>query len=93
MPLASISITGKASLIATSTSQSVALPTTGTPTTCLVTNLGDYVCYILLGTTAPTVTPSNGVPVMPGQSLALTLGSNTFAAAIGSGPVDFALGI
>lgn len=92
MPLNSFNLTGKASLIATPVSQSVALSVTGTPTTVIATNMGDYPVYVLLGTTAPTVTTANGIPIPPGQDRVLTMGANVFAAAIGNGPVDFALG-
>jgi hypothetical protein len=67
MPLASFSLTGKASIIATSTSQSVALPLTSSPSTCLVSNLGtEGPAYIIPSTSSATVaTPNNAVPVLP----------------------------
>ncbi len=86
-------LTGKASLIASAASSNVALSTTGTPTCAIVSNLGMYAAWVLLGTSnAVAVTPGSGVCVLPGQSVTLALASNSYLAGIGQGPLDIALG-
>lgn len=55
--------------------------------------MGDYTIYVLLGTTnAVVVTAATGLPVRPGQQQVLTLGSNLYLAAIGTGPLDITWG-
>jgi len=72
---------------AVGSSAAAALP--GTPasdTTVLVTNLGNFPMFVKLGTTnAVTVTPATGLPVMPGEQLAIGIGSNTWIATICAG--------
>jgi hypothetical protein len=88
MPLNSFNFTGSVSLIGTNTTQNIVLPTAGTPTTVVVTNLGSAVGYVLLGATnAVTVSPSTGIPVLPGQSVVLTQTPNLYIAAIGQGAI------
>jgi hypothetical protein len=75
--------TAATSLIAGLASTNVILPTTGTPTVILVTNMGVVPAYVLLGTSnAVVVTSATGLPIMPGKSIYLTVGSNTYLAAI-----------
>ncbi|MGB8478661.1 MAG: hypothetical protein WCE63_07450 [Acidobacteriaceae bacterium] len=83
--LSSFTPTGAASIVANGSSQNVLLPTAGTPTIAIVTNVGNDVAYLLLGTSnAVAVTPSTGLALLPGDSINLTIGSNTYLAAIGS---------
>lgn len=86
MALAGFSPSGIASLTAIATSQNVALPGTPSgPPTAVVTNLGPSPAFVALGTTnAVVATLSTGVAILPGTSLALTLGANTYLAAITS---------
>lgn len=65
-------------------STAVALPGGGGPTL-LVSNIGPSPAVVLLGSSsAVTVTPSTGVVVLPNQSLALGVGSNTYIAIMGT---------
>jgi hypothetical protein len=61
----------------------------GTPasdTTVLVTNTGALPVQAKLGSSnAVTVTGSTGVTIMPGQTLALGIGANTYIAMIATG--------
>lgn len=75
------------------------IPTSGSPTTLLVTNLGAAPAALLLGTSS-TMTPptqATGVVVMPGQSVALGIGSNTYVAAtalgFGNAQLNLAVGV
>jgi hypothetical protein len=72
-------------IVGTSASQAVELPTSGSPTTALVTNIGSAVGYVLLGDSSVAVTSGTGLAVLPGASVALTIGANTYLAAIGAG--------
>jgi hypothetical protein len=82
--------TGQASIAATTTSANVALPTTGASspiaTTVVVTNEdASATAFVLLGTSnAVTATVSTGMPIPPHGQVVLTIGANTFIAAIGS---------
>jgi hypothetical protein len=79
MPLASFAPTASVTLDATTVSAAVTLPTTGTPTTALVSNVSAVPVFVSLIATA---TANAGVPVMPWGQIALTIGSNTQIAAI-----------
>lgn len=84
--LPAIAPTGEVSLAVGTVSSNIQIPATGTPVQVLVTNAGPLMAYVVLGTsntvTASTVT---GVPVLPYTSLPITLGSNTWLAAITQG--------
>lgn len=83
MTIASLAPTATIFLTARSVSSQVALPTTGTPTVALVSNTGDQVAFVQLGASASvTATIQGSTPVMPGEQLALTIGTNTNMAAI-----------
>lgn len=74
---------GMSAVSATSGNQ--AIPGGAGPTL-LVSNLGPNPAVVLLGTSnAVTVTASTGIAVIPGQSIPLTVGSNTYIASIGVG--------
>jgi hypothetical protein len=94
MAIGSLGVTGIESIVASLENANVALPTTGSPTTCLVTNLGVAVAYVLLGNNTVTVSSSTGVAVLPGSSVALALGENTYLAAFAnqSVPLNIVLG-
>lgn len=62
-------------IAATGTSARTVLPTTGTPTIALVSNLGSSTAFVALGDN--TVVAANGIPVMPHSQLALTIGTAT----------------
>jgi hypothetical protein len=85
MALASFAPSGYANLIGSGASQSVILPTSGTPTTALVTNIGSQITFVALGGSSVSVSPSTGLPLTPGQSIPLTIGSNTYLAAATAG--------
>lgn len=80
--VASFGPTGEARLGVTTTSARVILSTTGTPTAARVTNLGSQTAFVLLGTSTVTVTSATGLVLTPGESIYLTLGSNTYIAGI-----------
>jgi hypothetical protein len=82
-PIASFAPTAAVEMAVSTTSSQVALPTAGTPTIALVTNLGIQPVFLALGTSSSvSVVAGAGVVVMPGQPLALTIGANTNVAAI-----------
>jgi hypothetical protein len=67
----------------TATSSQVALPTTGTPTIALLTNLGIQPVFVTLGASSAVVAVAGACAVvLPGRSLALTIGTNTNIAAV-----------
>lgn len=83
MTIASFAPTAAVNLPVTTTSASVQLPTTGTPTIALVTNMGEHPVFVQLGTNnaiAANITTS--LVIEPGDSVALTIGSNTYLAGI-----------
>ena len=81
MPLNSFAPSASLPLQATQTSSSVALPLTGSPTTVVVTNLGEKVAFVALG--GSTVEASEeSMAILAHGSLTLTLGTNTYLAAI-----------
>lgn len=86
MSLAAFTPTGQAALVANGTSSNVAVPLTGTPTQVLLTNLGLIPVFVVLGTSnAVVATVATGMPILPGTSLPLALGTNTYLAAITTG--------
>jgi hypothetical protein len=75
--------TASAYLPATATPATIVLPTTGTPTVALVTNIGPLPVFPALGTTVP---PPTGIALMPGASITLSItGATNIAAATLSG--------
>lgn len=83
MALASFAPSAAAALSAGLTSANVLLPTTGAPTIALVTNVGSVPAFVLLGSSsAVAVTTATGLVIMPGASVALTIGANTYLALI-----------
>jgi hypothetical protein len=86
MSLAAFTPTGQAALVANGTSQNVAVPLAGTPTQVLLVNLGLIPVFVVLGTSnAVVATVATGTPILPGCSLPLVLGANTYLAAITTG--------
>jgi len=88
--LPAIAPTGQAGLAVSTTSTNVQIPTAGTPTQIMVTNMGPLTAFVALGTSnTVSVTPSTGTPILPYTSVVLTLGSNTWLAGAtqGSGTV------
>lgn len=86
MSLAAFTPTGQAALVANGTSSNVAVPLTGTPTQVLVTNLGLIPAFVVLGASnAVAATVATGTPILPGNSLPLVLGANTYLAAVTTG--------
>lgn len=78
MPLPSLDLDPDgATLAATENSATVALP--GADTQIVVTNVGNFVAYVALGTTA---TEADGYPVLPKEKVVLDKGSATAIAAI-----------
>jgi hypothetical protein len=78
------------------TSARVAIPTTGSPTVVVVTNLSGQAVFVALGGSNVTVSAGGGVPVMPFGKLALTIGGNTYLAAItqaGFAELDLTVGV
>jgi len=74
---------GTVSLSVGTTSSNVALSLTGSPPTILVTNIGQGIAFVALGTTsAVTASVNGGVAIMPGASVPLTVGSATYLAGI-----------
>jgi hypothetical protein len=84
--LPAIAPTGEVSLAVSTVSSNVQIPATGTPAQVLVTNAGPLMAYVVLGTSnAVTASAATGTPILPYASVPLTLGSNTWLAAITQG--------
>lgn len=95
MALASLALTAATKIAVTTTSARTVIPTTGTPTTALLTNLGPAPVFVLLGDNTVVVTINTGAVVMPGDKLALTIGTATNIAAItlnGASGLNLAVG-
>lgn len=98
MTIAAIAPTSVTNLQIGTTSANVQLNTTGTPTTALVTNPGEHLAFVQLGTSSAvtaSLTTSIAVPPYPAPPVALTLGANTWIAGIslaGVGNLNIALG-
>jgi hypothetical protein len=89
--------TGHVTVTASGTSQNVALPTnsgsTPAATTVLVTNTGTVSgVWVVLGDSSVTASTSTGIPIPVGQSLELSIGTNTYIAYFGSGGVGITTG-
>lgn len=83
MTVSSFAPTAATDIIAGPTTANVILPTTGTPTVVCITNLGQLPAFVLLGSSsAVVVTSATGLPVMPNAQIFLTIGANTYLAAI-----------
>lgn len=82
MTIASFAPTATVVLDASATSSRVLLPTTGTPTVALVTNTSDGMVWVQLGGPTVTASQTSSLVVMPGSQIALTIGTNTYIAAI-----------
>lgn len=89
MALASFNPTASLTLPAGKASTAVAIPTTGSPTTMVVTNImapgneTGNVGFIQMGTSsAVQASDLTSYAVLAGQSVALTIGSNTYIAAV-----------
>lgn len=77
MALPGFAVSAVTNILASNTSQTVAV----SGTTALITNTGTSVAYMLMGA---TVSSATGVPVLPNQSIALTVSGGTLAV-IGQG--------
>ena len=82
MSLPDFVFTGEAVIAANGTSQTVVVPTTGTPTQVIVTNLGPAVAYVGYGA---SVTVANGHPVLPNVPVVMNLNAATNISAITTG--------
>jgi hypothetical protein len=88
--------TAGAFLAVTATSANVALPTTGTPTVAIVTNIGQVPVFLALGASGVVAPAMTGVALMPGAQIVLTIGSATNLAAItlaGASGINIAVGL
>jgi hypothetical protein len=94
MAIPSFALSAVASLVAGTVSSNVLLPTVGSPTTALITNMGESLVYLLLGSSEVVASAATGVALLPGASLALTIGSASNLAAISdqSVPLNVAVG-
>lgn len=86
MALAAIAVTGGVALQASGTSARALIPTAGSPTTIVVTNLGEVPAFVALGDETAVATSAN-YPVLPGSQIVLTKGSATYVAALTLGGV------
>lgn len=84
MAVASFAPTSAFSLPATQQSANQAWSATGTPTVGFVTNVGDLIVYIALGSNTVKADPATSMAIPPRTSLPLpiTLGANTNIAAV-----------
>lgn len=81
MTIASFAPANTSFLSASATSENIAIPSGGT--VAVVTNLGQGPAFLALGTSSSlSVTVQGGLPVLPGQQTALTIGANTTLAAV-----------
>jgi hypothetical protein len=94
MALPSFAPSAAVELAVTSTSANIVLPASGSPTTALVSNLSAAPVYVALGTSSVTATIGANVAVMPMAQLALTIGANTYLAAVSetTGALNIAVG-
>ena len=82
MAIASFNPTATAFLNAGTASANIAIPTTGTPTIAMVTNLGQYPAFVAIGTAGTLAATTLDLPVMPNGQFPLTIGTNTTLAAV-----------
>lgn len=81
----SISPTASATLITGTTTANIQIPTTGTPTVALITNLGQFTVFLAFGTSSAVVAANGGVPLLANSAMAVTIGTFTWIAAISLG--------
>lgn len=81
VPLSSFAPTASIAFRATQASANVVLPTTGTPTVAVVTNLGQKTVFVALGSSSVTVNQNGGIAIAPAAAVVLTIGTNTNLAA------------
>jgi hypothetical protein len=67
MPLAALAPTAGTFLAVSTVSNSVALPTIGSPTTVLVTNTSEHAVFVALCAAGVVAVAPVSLPVMPGQ--------------------------
>jgi hypothetical protein len=80
-------------MVATGTSQNALIPTTGTPTLVIVANMGERPAFVQLGTAGVVASPSGpSAIVFLEKTMTLSLGANTYIAALGAGPLDLLFG-
>ena len=74
-------------VVATVAGSNTLLPVTAGQTTVYIVNIGSAPAMVLLSASAGTAPPtqSTGTAIMPGQALALALGSNTYIAVSSAG--------
>ena len=85
MAIASFAPSGGAQLVAGPLSGRILLPTAGSPTIALVTNLGQAPVFVALGDNTVVAAIGTGVAIPPNGQIWLTIGSATYLAAIGLG--------
>lgn len=83
MAVAAFAPTAGAFLSVSNASAQVALPTTGSPVSVVVTNIGGATAFLQLGTSSAVIAVApTGLALMPGASVALTITPNTNLAAV-----------
>lgn len=80
--------TGTTAITASSVSSNVALPASGSNLTVLVTNGGSVTAYVALSTSNSVVATTSSTPILPGASIPLTQGINTYLAGITASGTD-----
>ena len=91
MALATFTPSASLSVFGTSASQNVALPSTGSPTTALVANVGNTPASVWIGTSGVAITPTTNLTVQPGQSIALAITTGQYLAYQSQGAVGATL--
>lgn len=81
-PIPSIALTAAVEIAVTATSARTVIPTTGAPAIALATNLGPSPVFVATGDSTVTVAVGAGAVILPGHTLALTIGTATNIAAI-----------
>lgn len=74
MAIASFGPTAAIEMAVTQVTANVALPTAGTPTIAIVSNLSQQVVFVALGTGTVTAAIGTSMAILPGTSVALTIG-------------------
>jgi hypothetical protein len=95
MTIASFAPTASINLAISTTSANVAIPTTGTPTVALVTNMAERVAYVQMGTSNAVAATTTSLAIEPRESVSLTIGTNTYIAGLalsGVGQLNIAVG-
>lgn len=84
--LSSFASTAQTVIPVSGKSQTVVLPTTGSPTLAIVTNPSSTdTVFVLLGGAGLVVTTATGMPILPRSVMVFTITPNTTIAAINSG--------